>query len=55
MTDEEVQKTIIEYEYKYELPTTDVLKYGSDKLVQTLFDVFSELQKQVAAICQPQE
>ncbi len=55
MTDEEVNKTIIEYEYKYELPTTDVLKYGSDKLVQTLFDVFPELQKQVAAICQPQE
>ncbi|MFC2082168.1 DUF1611 domain-containing protein [Bacteroidota bacterium] len=55
MTDEEVKNTIVEYEYEYELPTTDVLKYGSDKLVQTLFDVFPELQKRVNVVCQPQE
>jgi len=55
MIDEEVASTIVEYEYRYELPTTDVLKYGSDKLVQTLFDVFPELQKQVSVICHPQE
>ncbi len=55
MTDDEVKNTIVEYEYKYELPTTDVLKHGSDKLVQTLFDQFPELQKSAALIWQPQE
>ncbi|MBU1096429.1 MAG: DUF1611 domain-containing protein [Bacteroidetes bacterium] len=55
MTDDEVKKTIVEYEYKYELPTTDVLKFGSEKLVETLFNVFPELQKRVSVVCQPQE
>jgi uncharacterized NAD-dependent epimerase/dehydratase family protein len=55
MTDEEVKNTIVEYEYKYELPTTDVLKHGSGKLVQTLFELFPELQKSAALKCQPQE
>lgn len=55
MTDDEVKNTIVEYEYKYELPTTDVLKHGSDKLVQTLFEQFPELQKSAALIWQPQE
>ena len=55
MTDDEVKNTIVEYEYEYELPTTDVLKNGCDKLVNTLFEVFPELQKQVSVIWQPQE
>ena len=55
MNDDEVKSTIVEYEYKYELPTTDVLKHGSDKLVQTIFDLFPELQKSAALIWQPQE
>ncbi|MFC2152321.1 DUF1611 domain-containing protein [Bacteroidota bacterium] len=55
MTDAEVEKKIVEYEYKFNLPTTDVLKHGSDKLVEKLFKVFPELQKSTAAICQPQE
>lgn len=55
MTDEDVNNTIIEYEYKYELPTTDVLKHGSGKLVKTLFEVFPELQKRVSVLCQPLE
>ena len=55
MTDDEVKNTIVEYEYKYELPTTDVLKHGSDKLVQTLLELFPELQKSAALIWQPQE
>jgi len=46
MTDEELETTIMEYEYKYELPTTDVLKHGCDKLIKTLFEAFPELQKQ---------
>ncbi len=55
MTDDEVKNTILEYEFKYELPTTDVLKYGSDKLVKALIDFFPELQKSAALIWQPQE
>jgi uncharacterized NAD-dependent epimerase/dehydratase family protein len=55
MTDEEVQNTIVEYEYKYELPTTDILKNGSGKLVQTLFEKFPELQKSATLIWQSQE
>ena len=55
MTDDEVKNTIVEYEYEYELPATDVLKNGCDKLVNTLFEVFPELQKQVSVIWQPQE
>lgn len=51
MTDVELEKTIAEYEYKYELPTTDVLKHGCDKLVKQLFDVFPELQKQALLVC----
>ncbi len=46
MTEEELETTIAEYEYKYELPTTDVLKHGCDKLVKELFVAFPELQKQ---------
>jgi uncharacterized NAD-dependent epimerase/dehydratase family protein len=55
MTDYEVENKIFEYEYRYELPTTDVLKYGCDKLVKTLFEVFPELQKSESPICQLQE
>ena len=46
MTDEELEATIMEYEYKYELPTTDILKHGCDKLIKKLYEVFPELQKQ---------
>ena len=47
MSDEELKRTIVEYEYKYELPATDVLKDGCDKLIKKLYEVFPELQKQV--------
>ena len=45
MTDDELENIIVEYENSYKLPTTDVLKYGCDKLVKALFKVFPELQK----------
>ena len=45
MTDEELENTIAEYEERYKLPTTDVLKYGCDKLVKALLEVFPALQK----------
>ena len=45
MTDEEIEETIIEYEKKFQLPTTDTLKYGCEKLVKKIFKVFPELLK----------
>ena len=45
MTDAELENTIAEYEDRYKLPTTDVLKYGCDKLIEKLFEVFPELSK----------
>lgn len=51
MTDAQVKDTIDKYESRYELPTTDVLKFGCDKLVETLFKVFPELQKGKSSIC----
>ncbi|NOX65453.1 MAG: DUF1611 domain-containing protein [Chlorobi bacterium] len=45
MTDNEVENTIVEYEGKYKLPTTDVLKYGCDKLIKKICEVFPALLK----------
>jgi uncharacterized NAD-dependent epimerase/dehydratase family protein len=50
MTDAELKNTIVEYESKYELPTTDVLKFGCDKLISALFTVFPELKKGASKI-----
>ena len=57
MTDDEIEKTIIKYEDVYNLPTTDVLKYGCYKLIKKLFLKFAELQKLSEAyrLCQLQE
>lgn len=45
MTDDEIEDTVHEYEGRYGLPTTDVLKHGCDKIVEKIFEVFSELQR----------
>ena len=45
MTDDELENTIVACESKYKLPTTDVLKYGTDKLVEKIVEVFPKLQK----------
>ena len=45
MTDDEVGETIVDYEMKYKLPTTDVLKYGCKKLINLLIMNFPELAK----------
>jgi uncharacterized NAD-dependent epimerase/dehydratase family protein len=47
MNDDEVKNTIDEYEASYKVPTTDVLKFGTDKLVSTLFTLFPELRNKV--------
>jgi len=45
MNDDELENIIVEYEDRYKRPTTDVLKYGCDKLIKTLFEEFPELSK----------
>ncbi|MGV7222243.1 MAG: DUF1611 domain-containing protein [Nitrospinales bacterium] len=45
MIDEEILKKIDEYEKLFELPTTDVLKHGCNKLVQSLCDQFPKLEQ----------
>ena len=45
MTDQELENTIVEYENKYKLPTTDVLKYGTNKLVKKIVEEFPEILK----------
>lgn len=45
MTDKELENTINEYEMIYELTTTDVLKYGCNKLIDKIIDQFPQLQK----------
>lgn len=47
MADEEMLKTIDNYEKKYQLPTTDVLSYGCQKLVQTLGKIFPKLNQKL--------
>jgi len=45
MTNGEVKETITEYEERFQLPTTDTLKYGCEKLVKRIFQVFPELSE----------
>lgn len=45
MTDEEIKKTITDYEMKFKLPTTDVLKHGCKKLINILMVKFPELAR----------
>ncbi len=55
MTDNEIKNTISEYEFKYETPATDVLKFGCDKLIQQLYDTFPELLEKKPLFCQLQD
>jgi len=43
MTNAELKNTIIEYENSYQLPTTNVLKYGCDKIIKKIHEVFPEI------------
>ncbi len=43
MTDAELEKMIAEYENRYKLPVTDVLKFGCDKLIKKICEVFPAL------------
>ena len=45
MTNEEINETVTDYEMKYKLPTTDVLKHGCKKLINMLIMQFPELAR----------
>ncbi|PAX55176.1 DUF1611 domain-containing protein [Brunnivagina elsteri] len=45
LTNKQVETTIEDYEQRLRLPTTDVLSYGCEKLVQTLCDRFPKLNQ----------
>lgn len=45
LTDQELENTIVAYESNYKLPTTDVLKYGTDKIVEKIIAFFPTLNK----------
>lgn len=45
MSDIEIRNIIKDYEKQLQLPTTDVLKYGCDKLLISIFDTFPKLKQ----------
>jgi len=47
LPDEEIPKIIQDYEDRFRLPTTDVLNYGCQKLVQALGDRFPKLNQKI--------
>lgn len=44
MTDEEIDQTIVEYENKYHVPVSDVLKKGDEKIINAIIDFFPSLK-----------
>lgn len=55
MSDDVVEKTISAYELEFDLPTTDVLKHGCDKLIERLYETFPELINIQPLLWQPQD
>ncbi|GER67340.1 hypothetical protein BpJC7_13600 [Weizmannia acidilactici] len=49
MTDGELEETIREYEETYHLPVSDVLKTGTDKMIDAIIDFFPSLKKAVVS------
>ena len=47
LSDAEVSKNIADYEERFQLPTTDVLQYGCQKLIQMLADRFPSLNQKM--------
>lgn len=50
MSDKEIEKTILAYENSLELKTTDVFKYGCDKLISSIFEAYPELKQKVRRV-----
>lgn len=47
MADDEIQKVIPQYEKQFQLPTTDILNHGCQKLIQALSDNFPKLNQKL--------
>ena len=47
MTNQELENTIVEYERTFDLPVTDVLKTGSNKVIDSIIEFFPSLQNKV--------
>jgi uncharacterized NAD-dependent epimerase/dehydratase family protein len=47
LTNEEIPKIIADYEDRLQLPTTDVLNYGCQKLIQSLCHYFPKLNQKI--------
>ena len=47
LADEEILKVIEDYENRFQLPTTDVLNYGCQKLVRALSNHFPKLNQKI--------
>ncbi len=50
MSNLEITDTICQYEARYHLPVTDVLKFGCEKLVTCIFDMFPFLKHRIKKI-----
>lgn len=50
MSDQEIADVIVEYEDQLNLPTTDVLKYGCDKLIARIFETFPLLKNKTTKL-----
>ena len=53
LSQEAVRRTIKDYENRLQLPTTDVLNYGCQKLIQALCDRFPKLNQKIKKDLQP--
>ena len=47
LEEEEILKIIVDYEEQFQLPTTDVLSHGCQKLVQALGNNFPQLKQKI--------
>ena len=48
MSDPEVDETIEAYQSEFEIPATDVLKFGCDSLITNILSTFPELKDKLA-------
>ena len=51
MTDGDVEVTTLQYETQFDLPVTDVLKAGCEKIVERLYEVFPSLRDKADLAC----
>jgi uncharacterized NAD-dependent epimerase/dehydratase family protein len=48
MSDSEIDETIESYQKQFEIPATDVLKFGCDSLIDNILTTFPQLQAKIA-------